>query len=76
MQLQLEFAPWRTMTIKEKILYVLRRQEWVNTNEWMDLGREFYTARNRISEINREGEHFIDSRQVEWGKIHEYRLVR
>ena len=74
MQLEFDYQGWNDLTQNEKILFMLRRQEWVNTYEFMDADRSLYVARNRICEMNKSKEHSIESRKVEWGKIHEYKL--
>ena len=41
------------MTIADKVLYLLRRNEWVTTNDFLQNG--LYTFRNRISELRARG---------------------
>ena len=73
MQLQLEFVPWRTMTIKKRVLWMLQYFDSVTTTEFLNEG--LYTFRNRISELRRKG-YKIDAQKIEGKGIYRYRLVR
>jgi len=78
MQLELEYVPvtyaamWDTMTIKKRVLSLLRSYPSVTTTEF--LARGLYTFRNRISELRREG-HKIDAQKIEGKGIYRYRLI-
>ena len=72
MQLQLEFVPWRTKTIKEHVLWMLQYFDSVTTTEFLNEG--LYTFRNRISELRRKG-YVIDAQKIEGKGIYRYRLV-
>ena len=72
MQLQLEFLPPGTMSIKERVLWMLQTNEWVTTTDFLNAG--LYTFRNRISELRAEG-YKIDAQKIEGKGIYRYRLV-
>jgi len=71
MQLELEYARPH-MTIKERVLWMLRRYDSVTTTEFLAEG--LYTFRNRISELKRKG-YRIDAQKIEGKSIYRYRLV-
>lgn len=58
-------------TQKSRIRAVLSDGHWHGMD---DFGRDAYTARNRISELKREGAS-IESRRASGHPWHEYRLV-
>lgn len=59
------------MTIAEKVLYLLRRNEFVSTSDFLRNG--LYTFRNRISELRKNG-HIIDKEQIPGKSIYRYKL--
>jgi hypothetical protein len=59
------------MTIADKILFMLRQQEWVTTSEFLNAG--LYTFRNRVSELNRHG-YTIEAEKLPGKSIFRYRL--
>lgn len=59
------------MTIAEKVLWLLRHNEWVTTSEFLQNG--LYTFRNRISELRQKGLR-IEGESVRGKSIYRYRL--
>lgn len=60
------------MTIADKVLYLLRRNEWVTTSDFLRNG--LYTFRNRISELRARGFE-IDIKAVPGKSIFRYKLT-
>ena len=60
------------MTIAEKVIYLLSRNEWVSTSDFLQNG--LYTFRNRMSELKKRG-YIIEKEPIPGKSTYKYRLI-